>query len=394
MTVEIIPVRGVPAVRAGDDLGELLADRMAPLEPRRGDVVAVTQKVVSKAEGRLVPEGALGRAGWVERESVRVLARRGDLVISQTRHGFVCANAGVDASNVEAGLLTLLPEDPDASAGRLRSAFADRLGLEVAVVVTDTFGRPWRRGLVNVAIGCAGLPALVDLRGTTDHTGRELEATVVALADEVAAASGLVMGKAARIPAAIVRGVGTGGPVVPARELVRPPQEDLFPASPLLALTAPEPSSGPWEVPDEVVQEAARAAMEAAAPGEEAPRLVVAATSAPARRRLLAALDDGGGALGSAAVLLVPFVRPAAPEDRDAALAAGGAAVQNLILAFRVQGYPVRWMPPTRPDAMRSSLEVDDGWVPLGVVAAGGETPAGAASTRPPPDLSVVFRTR
>ena len=161
MSVELIPVEGLPEVRPGDDLAALLAPAIEALGVRDGDVVAITQKIVSKAEGRIVPDEGDGRTTWVERETERVVARRGDLVISQTRHGFVCANAGVDASNIAEGFVTLLPEDPDGSAERLRSGLEERLGASLAVVITDTFGRAWRRGLVNVAIGCAGLPAIV-----------------------------------------------------------------------------------------------------------------------------------------------------------------------------------------------------------------------------------------
>lgn len=234
MSVEVIPIMGMPEVVEGDDLAELIlsAARSANLGLHNGDVVVVTQKVVSKAEGRVVPERPLGKAGWVARETRRVVARRGDLVIAETRHGFVCANAGVDASNVADGLLTLLPEDPDASAENIRAKLEAATGSRLGVVVTDTFGRPWRSGLVNVAIGCAGLPALVDLRGTRDATGRLLETTVMALADEVAAAGGLVMGKAAGIPAAIVRGLRPEGPHAPASALIRNPQDDLFRESP------------------------------------------------------------------------------------------------------------------------------------------------------------------
>ncbi len=183
--------------------------------------MVVTSKIVSKAEGRLVP--GFERADAIARETRRVVARRGDLVIAETAQGFVCANAGVDASNVEPGTLALLPEDPDRSALAMRAALAERLGVRLAVVITDTFGRAWRTGLVNVAIGCAGLPAVVDLRGTADHFGHELEATVVALADEVAAASGLVMAKAARVPAAIVRGIDRSeAPDGAAADLLRP----------------------------------------------------------------------------------------------------------------------------------------------------------------------------
>ena len=231
MTLEILPVEGLPEIRDGDDLGAMLAQPLRALGIRDGDVVVVTQKIVSKAEGRLV-RAADGneRSEWIRRETRRVVARRGELVIAETHHGFVCANAGVDASNVEPGYVSLLPVDPDLSAERIRSSLAERLGLEtLGLVVTDTFGRPWRNGLVNVAIGCAGLPAMVDLRGQADHHGRELEMTVVALADEVAAASGLVMGKSAWIPAALVRGLDVAD-AAPGRaaDLIRPPGEDLF----------------------------------------------------------------------------------------------------------------------------------------------------------------------
>jgi coenzyme F420-0:L-glutamate ligase / coenzyme F420-1:gamma-L-glutamate ligase len=230
VSVEVIPVPGIPEIRAGDDLGSILTDalRAAGISVSAGDIVVVTQKVVSKAEGRVVREEPDGKVAWVERETRRVVARRGDLVIAETQHGFVCANAGVDASNVGLGLLSLLPEDPDASAERIRASLSELTGARVAVVITDTFGRPWRQGLVNVAIGAAGLPSLVDLRGAPDATGRPLEVTVVAVADEVAAASGLVMGKADGVPAAVVRGVRAEGPAIPASAMVRSPSDDLF----------------------------------------------------------------------------------------------------------------------------------------------------------------------
>ena len=240
-TVHLVPVQGLPEVRAGDDLAALVLAGAPSFED--GDVVVVTQKIVSKAEGRVVPELPDGKAAWIRRESVRVVARRGDLVIVQTHHGFVCANAGVDASNVAEGMLSLLPEDPDASAAGLRAALEAATGLRLAVVITDTFGRAWRQGLVNVAIGCAGLASVIDLRGSADAGGRTLEVTIEALADEVAAASGLVMGKSDGVPVAIVRGLTHTGPELPARALIRPPVEDLFRESPAEALRAvcPEP---------------------------------------------------------------------------------------------------------------------------------------------------------
>ena len=233
MSVEIHPVGGMPEVRPGDDVARLIdrALRATGVRLRDGDVLAVTQKIVSKAEGRVVREAdGPGKQGWVERETRRVVARRGDLLIAETHQGFVCANAGVDASNVAEGLLSLLPEDPDASAERIRAGVATLTGADVAVVVTDTFGRPWREGLTNVAIGAAGLPPLVDLRGRTDAHGRSLEATIVALADEIAAASGLVVGKADGVPVAILRGIEppAWAPHAPARALIRDPDTDLF----------------------------------------------------------------------------------------------------------------------------------------------------------------------
>jgi coenzyme F420-0:L-glutamate ligase / coenzyme F420-1:gamma-L-glutamate ligase len=230
VTIEIWPVEGLPEIREGDDLPGMLVEPLRALGVREGDVVAITQKIVSKAEGRVVPDEGEGRSAWVERETRRIVAQRGELVIAETRHGFVCANAGVDASNVEAGFVSLLPLDPDGSTEAIRASLAALLGLSrLGVVMTDTFGRPWRNGLVNVAIGCAGLPAVVDLRGQEDHHGRELEVTVVALADEVAAASGLVMGKSSRVPVALVRGVDIGAAASGrAADLVRTPDEDLF----------------------------------------------------------------------------------------------------------------------------------------------------------------------
>ena len=232
MTVglSVFPVEGVPAVRPGDVLADLVA---AHAELIDGDVVVVTQKVVSKAEGRLVDVDAddpLAHKVVVEAEAVRILRRRGDLIMTETRHGFVCANSGVDLSNVERGQAALLPIDPDRSARRIRDGLRARAGVSVGVVVSDTFGRPWRRGLTDVAIGCAGIAAVVDLRGTADTYGREMMVTEVCVADELAGAAELVMGKARGVPFAVVRGVDPAwlreGSV--SAEVVRPWQEDLF----------------------------------------------------------------------------------------------------------------------------------------------------------------------
>ena len=226
--IEVLAVAGLPEVRPGDDLAALITGAVDLVD---GDVVVVTQKVVSKAEDRLVDiDPEVGHRPLVERESVRILRRRGDLVIAETEHGFVCANAGVDLSNVEAGQAALLPVDSDRSARRIRDALRHRFSVDVAVVVSDTFGRPWRRGVTDVAIGCAGLRPVVDLRGTTDALGRELQVTEVAVVDEIAAAAELVMGKAAGVPVAVVRGIDPAwfgdGSVVD--DVVRSPDEDLF----------------------------------------------------------------------------------------------------------------------------------------------------------------------
>lgn len=228
--LEIIAVNGLGEIFAGCDLAAELA-AAAPLLD--GDVLVVTQKIISKAEGRLRSvdaSDAAERRRLVEAESVRVLRRRGELLICETPHGFVCANAGVDFSNVPEGQAALLPLDSDRSARRIRNEILARFDTAVGVVITDTFGRPWRRGLVDVAIGCAGVKPILDLRGSSDAAGRSLQVTEVALADEIAAAAEMVMGKARNVPAAVVRGIpeewmGSGSVK---DDLLRPPHEDLF----------------------------------------------------------------------------------------------------------------------------------------------------------------------
>ena len=241
--LEIFGVEGMPEVNPGDDLGELISSK-TKLEP--SDVVVVAQKVVSKSEGRLrnlatvIPSDEAVRLASqlvaandprlvqvILDESVRVV-RSKRVLITETRHGYVCANGGVDHSNIPGSdVVTLLPDDPDASAERLRGRLRDLSGVEVGVIVSDTFGRPWRMGIVNVALGVAGLPAIVDLRGSHDDAGKELHATVLAIADDVASAAGLVMGKTRRTPVVVVRGLeleGTGR----GQDLIRPAAEDLF----------------------------------------------------------------------------------------------------------------------------------------------------------------------
>lgn len=234
--LRIIPVHGIGEITPGVDLAGIIFDACAADDATAlvdGDVLVVTQKIVSKAENRLelIDTGdPRGHKAIVERESVRILRRRGELIISETEHGWVCANAGIDLSNVEDGYAALLPVDSDRSARRIRDAIRHRHGVDVAVIVSDTFGRPWRRGLTDVAIGCAGIRPIADLRGTTDSLGRELFVTEVCVVDELAGAADLVCGKAAGVPVAICRGVDPSwlGEGSAQRDLVRSPEEDLF----------------------------------------------------------------------------------------------------------------------------------------------------------------------
>jgi coenzyme F420-0:L-glutamate ligase/coenzyme F420-1:gamma-L-glutamate ligase len=234
--LSIFGIEGIGEIGPGDDLAGLILDAAASRPDTAladGDVVVVTQKVVSKAEHMLVPidpTDPLSHKPLVERESVRILRRRGELIISETKHGFICANAGIDLSNVERGYAALLPEDSDRSARRIRDGLRGKGGITVGVIVSDTFGRTWRRGVTDVAIGCAGIAAVVDLRGTNDALGREMQVTEVALADEIAAAAELVMGKSSGIPVAVVRGLDREWFRTSSirDEMIRQPQEDLF----------------------------------------------------------------------------------------------------------------------------------------------------------------------
>jgi coenzyme F420-0:L-glutamate ligase/coenzyme F420-1:gamma-L-glutamate ligase len=227
--LHVVGLTGLPEVEPGADLAGLLEDaieRVGGLE--EDDVIVVAQKVVSKAEGRL--EQTRDHVATILREARHVRRRRGDLVIAETRHGFVCASAGVDRSNTPGdGWVVLLPEDPDASAARLREALGERLGTAPAVIVSDSFGRAWRRGTTDVAIGVAGLDAVLDLRGTADRRGYVLQATIIAVSDQIASAAGLVMGKADGVPAALVRGLHLPAAEGSARDLIIPRELDLFP---------------------------------------------------------------------------------------------------------------------------------------------------------------------
>jgi len=390
----VVPLAGMPEVRPGDDLARLLLEAVgrAGLALADGDVLAVTSKVVAKAEGRLVPlpEDPAGRERTLQEavaaETARVVARRGRLVIAETRHGLVGANALVDASNAGGDRLVLLPADPDASAARLRAGLAALDGHDVAVVVTDTLGRPWRLGQTDVAVGLAGLGALDDWRGRSDGDGRPLQVTEVAVADEVAAAADLVKGKASRVPAALLRGVPHPEGDGRARDLVRPPAEDLFrtagTAEDLLAFLegAPPPDGfRPDPVDPDALARAVAAAGAVPLPGGQRFRAVP--VPAAARTAGLAALSPTPPVLATAPALLACCLAPAAgragrPAGEDAAgaeLAAGG-AVRTLVLGLHALGVGTVFEPAGPADraaAVAAALGLDPGWRPLGLLAAG-----------------------
>lgn len=245
--IQVTALRSIPEIASGDDIGAAIAAAAAGegVAVDAGDVFVVAQKIVSKAEGAVVTLDDITPSpraiSWaaehhkdpavvevVLREAKRIVRMERGIIIAETRHGFVCANGGVDASNVRPGTVTVLPRDPDASAARIRGTLIARLGLNVAVIIADTFGRPWREGVVNVALGAAGLQALDDWRGRLDAFGRRLQTTIVAVADEMASAAELVMGKSSRTPVAIVRGAAEWIGEGTAAPLIRPAELDLF----------------------------------------------------------------------------------------------------------------------------------------------------------------------
>jgi coenzyme F420-0:L-glutamate ligase/coenzyme F420-1:gamma-L-glutamate ligase len=231
VTLSVHPLLGVGHVKRGDDVAELLGTALEDIGPQAGDVLVVTHKIVSKSEGavrEITGDEEDFKKALVEEVATSIVRRRGDLIIAETKHGFVCANAGVDRSNADPGTMILLPDDPDRSAHRIRKRLERRFGIDLPVIISDTFGRPWRMGLTDIAIGLSGLRPIHDLKGTRDWVGRELDVTEVAVADELAAAADLVMGKASGIPAALIRGYE--GPRGEGRgsDLVRPIDEDMF----------------------------------------------------------------------------------------------------------------------------------------------------------------------
>ena len=435
--IEILPVAGLPEFRPGDDLGGAVAAAAPWL--RDGDVVVVTSKVVSKCEGRLVPapqdaeERDRLRRKLVDEEAVRVLARKGRTLITENRLGLVQAAAGVDGSNVGRDELALLPVDPDASAAALRTGLRERLGVAVAVIITDTMGRAWRNGQIDAAVGAAGLAVLHGYSGAVDRHGNELVVTEVAIADEVAAAADLVKGKLTAVPVAVVRGLSIADDGSTARQLLRPGDEDLFwlgtaealdmgrRQAQLLRRSVRRFSGEP--VPPELVEAAVAEALTAPAPHHTRPVRFVWLQTPATRIRLLDRMKDQwrsdlardgrpadsierrvarGQILYDAPEVVIPFLVPegahaypdAARTDAERTMftVAVGAAVQALLVALAVRGLGSCWIGSTifAAELVRAELELPADWEPLGAIAIGyAAEPPGSRDAADPGDLLI-----
>lgn len=429
--LRILPISGLPEFRPGDDIAEHIAARAPWLAD--GDVLVVTSKIVAKAEGRIVAAPAdpeqrdATRRRLVEEEAVRVVARRGRTLITENRLGIVQAASGVDGSNVEGDELVLLPADPDGSAKGLRSALATRLGVNVAVIITDTMGRAWRNGQTDVAIGSAGLPVLHDYSGAIDGQGNELQVTQVAIADELAAAADLVKGKLGGLPVAVVRGLTPADDGSTAADLVRSGSDDLFWLGTAEAIARGRAEAvllrrsvrtfAPDPVDPELIRAATAVALTAPAPHHTHPVRFVWLRDRARRERLLTAMAgkwradltaDGldaervqrrvnrGRILFDAPEVIIPFCVPDGahdyPDERRRAAertmftVAVGAAVQGLLVALATEGLGSCWIGSTifAPEITREVLGLDAEWNPLGAVAVG--YPAEELTPRAPRD--------